>query len=133
MARLADQIGSAIAVLDIGHWRKRLGDKLELLLAESLRVAHASGALRSRDLARVTVDTTVQPKNITLPTDAKLLHAATAKLTGCEVERAYVDKSYRGHEAANPRRVFISGQKRGAFGTIASYDADPPSKPSSGT
>src|SRR5471030_1888488 len=61
---------------DLSHWRKRLGDKLELLLAESLRVAHASGALRSQDLARVTVDTTVQPKNITFPTDAKLLHAA---------------------------------------------------------
>jgi hypothetical protein len=61
---------------DLSHWRKRLGDKLELLLAESLRVAHASGALRTRDLARVTVDTTVQPKNITFPTDAKLLLAA---------------------------------------------------------
>ena len=47
---------------------KRLGDKLELLLAESLRVAHASGALRTRDLARVTVDTTVQPKAISFPT-----------------------------------------------------------------
>ena len=47
-----------------------------MLLAESLRVAHDSGALRTRDLARVTVDTTVQPKNITFPTDAKLLHAA---------------------------------------------------------
>lgn len=61
---------------DLSHWRKRLGDKLEMLLAESLRVAHAAGALRSRDLARVTVDTTVQPKNITFPTDAKLLHTA---------------------------------------------------------
>ena len=60
---------------DLSHWRKRLGDKLELLLAESLRVAHASGALRARDLKRVTVDTTVQPKAITFPTDAKLLHA----------------------------------------------------------
>jgi transposase, IS5 family len=45
-------------------------------LAESLRVAHASGALRSKDLKRVTVDTTVQPKNITFPTDAQLLHQA---------------------------------------------------------
>ena len=35
-----------------------------------------------------------------------------------EVERAYVDKGYRGHETANPRRVFISGQKRGVFGAI---------------
>jgi transposase, IS5 family len=61
---------------DLSHWRKRLGDRLELLLAESLRVAHESGALRSKDLKRVTVDTTVQPKNISFPTDAKLLHAA---------------------------------------------------------
>ena len=262
---------------DLSHWRKRLGDKLELLLAESLRVAHASGALRSKDLKRVTVDTTVQPKNISFPTDAKLLHAAirglnrlankhgvrlrqsylriakraammagryahakqfnrhrrelrilrtrlgrlirdigrkiegqadveaafalplarasqirgqqqrqrgwklysfhapetecigkgkasapyefgvkvsivttntrapggqfvlharalpgnpydghtlrdvidqTQKLTGCEIERGYVDKGYRGHDAQNPRRVFISGQKRGVFGVI---------------
>jgi IS5 family transposase len=262
---------------DLSHWRKRLGDKLELLLAESLRVAHESGALRTRDLKRVTVDTTVQPKNISFPTDAKLLHAAirglnrlackhgvrlrqsyvriakraammagryahakqfnrhrrelrilrtrlgrlirdirrkiagrqdieavfeaplsrasqirsqqqrqrgwklysfhapevecigkgkasapyefgvkasivttnarspggqfvlhakslpgnpydghtlrdviedTQKLTGCEIERAYVYKGYRGHDAQNPRRVFISGQKRGVFGVI---------------
>ena len=61
---------------DLSHWRKRLGDKLELLLAESLRVAHEAGALRTQDLKRVTVDTTVQPKAITFPTDAKLLHAA---------------------------------------------------------
>ena len=61
---------------DLSHWRQRLGDKLELLLAESLRVAHESGALRTKDLERVTVDTTVQPKAITFPTDAKLLHAA---------------------------------------------------------
>jgi transposase, IS5 family len=262
---------------DLSHWRKRLGDELELLLAESLRVAHESGALRTKDLKRVTVDTTVQPKAIAFPTDAKLLHAAikglnrlsqkhgvrlrqsyiriaqraammagryahakqfnrhrrqlrllrtrlgrlirdirrkiagqqqveaafetalsrasqirsqqqrqrgwklysfhapevecigkgkasapyefgvkvsvvttnarapggqfvlharalpgnpydghtlrtvienTQKLTGCEIERAYVDKGYRGHDAPHPRRVFISGQKRGVFGAI---------------
>ena len=45
-------------------------------MAESLRIAHQAGALRSKDLARVTVDTTVQPKAISFPTDAKLLHAA---------------------------------------------------------
>src|ERR1700678_2156160 len=61
---------------DLSHWRKRFGDRLKLLLAESLRVAHDTGALRTRDLKRVTVDTTVQPKAITFPTDAKLLHAA---------------------------------------------------------
>jgi len=246
-------------------------------LAESLRVAHEAGALRTKDLERVTVDTTVQPKAITFPTDGKLLHAAirglnrladkhgvklrqsyrriakraammagryahakqfnrhrrqlrilrtrlgriirdirrktagkpdleaafewpltranqirsqqqrqrgwklysfhapevecigkgkasapyefgvkasivttnarapggvfvlhakalpgnpydghtlgaviatTETLTGCAIERAYVDKGYRGHDADNPRRVFISGQKRGVFGVI---------------
>jgi transposase, IS5 family len=81
---------------DLSHWRKRLGDKLELLLAESLRVAHESGALRMKDLARVTVDTTVQPKNITFPTDAKLLHAAIRGLTrlarnhGVRLRQSYV-------------------------------------------
>ena len=262
---------------DLSHWRKRLGDKLELLLAESLRVAHETGALRTRNLKRVTVDTTVQPKAITFPTDAKLAHAAikglnrlarehglrlrqsymriakraammagryahakqfkrhrrelrslrtrlgrlirdirrkieghpeleaafeqpllraaqirsqeqrqrgyklysfhapevecigkgkasapyefgvkasivttntrapggqfvlhakalpgnpydghtlgdvieaTERLTGCGIERVYVDKGYRGHKTQNPRRVFISGQKRGVFGVI---------------
>src|SRR5262249_32618557 len=43
---------------------------------------------------------------------------ATERLTGCEIERAYVDKGYRGHDTPNPRRVFISGQKRGVFGRI---------------
>src|SRR5882724_11955145 len=81
---------------DLSHWRKRLGDKLELLLAESLRVAHASGALRSQDLKRVTVDTTVQPKNISFPTDAKLLHAAIKGLNrlasrhGVKLRQSYV-------------------------------------------
>jgi IS5 family transposase len=42
----------------------------------------------------------------------------TQKLTGREIERGYVDKGYRGHDAPNPRRIFISGQKRGVFGAI---------------
>jgi len=81
---------------DLSHWRKRLGDKAELLLAESLRVANESGALRTKDLARVTVDTTVQPKNVTFPTDAKLLHAAIkglnrlARQHGVQLRQSYV-------------------------------------------
>ncbi len=42
----------------------------------------------------------------------------TQILTGREIERAFADKGYRGHDACNPRRVFISGQKRGVFGVI---------------
>ena len=55
------------------------------------------------------------------PYDGHTLRAViedTQRLTGCEIERAYVDKGYRGHDTANPRRVFISGQKRGVFGAI---------------
>jgi hypothetical protein len=40
------------------------------------------------------------------------------KLSGCAIERAYVDKGYRGHDTANPHRVFVCGKKRGVFGII---------------
>src|SRR5262249_57980702 len=59
-------------------------------------VAHESGALRTKDLARVTADTTVQPKDIPFPTDAKLLHAAIKGLTrlarkrGVRLRQSYV-------------------------------------------
>lgn len=39
------------------------------------------GALETKDPARVTVDTTVQPEDITFPTDAKLRHAAIKGVT----------------------------------------------------
>lgn len=42
----------------------------------------------------------------------------TEALTGREIERVYVDKGYRGHDVENPRRVFLSGQKRGVHGQI---------------
>ena len=64
----------------LSHWRQRIGDKLEVLLQESLRVAHDAGALKKGDLARITVDTTVQPKNVTHPTDAKLMLKAVEQL-----------------------------------------------------
>ena len=42
----------------------------------------------------------------------------TERLTGRAIERVFVDKGYRGHDATNPRRVFLSGQKRGVVGVI---------------
>ena len=42
----------------------------------------------------------------------------TQALTGREIERAYVDKGYRGHNAPKPLRVYRSGQKRGVHGQI---------------
>ena len=46
------------------------------LLQESLSVAHRTGAIESRDLERVAVDTTVQEKVVAHPTDARLTHRA---------------------------------------------------------
>lgn len=63
------------------NWRNRMGEeRLQALLQESLAVATRSGAIKPSEFSRVIVDTTVQPKNITFPTDAKLMHRAREKL-----------------------------------------------------
>src|SRR5258708_6401543 len=78
------------------NWRHRMGEeRLQALLQESLAVATRSGAMKPGDLARVIVDTTVQPKNITFPTAAKLLNRAREKLVklakklGVELRQSY--------------------------------------------
>jgi IS5 family transposase len=55
-------------------------EQLVALIQESLSVAHKTGALATKDLERVAVDTTVQPKAIAHPTDARLMHRAIIKL-----------------------------------------------------
>jgi transposase, IS5 family len=61
--------------------RQRLGEEqLLALLQESLSVAHKTGAIETKDLERVVVDTTVQPKAVAHPTDARLMHRAIVKL-----------------------------------------------------
>lgn len=79
------------------HWRNRVGEKFcESLVQESLMTAHKLGALKSKDAARVIVDTTVQPKAITFPTDAKLRHKAIqhlarlAKKCDIQLRQSYV-------------------------------------------
>ena len=55
------------------NWRNRMGEeRLQALLQESLAVATRTGAMKPSELSRVIVDTTVQPKNITFPTDRRL-------------------------------------------------------------
>src|SRR6266446_10641259 len=67
----------------MSRWRCRLGEEnLAALLQESLSVAHKTGALETKDLERVTLDTTVQPKAIAHPTDARLMYRAIEKLVG---------------------------------------------------
>jgi IS5 family transposase len=63
------------------RWRQRLGEEhITALLQESLSVAHHTGAIEIKDLERVAVDTTVQEKAITHPSDARLTHRAIERL-----------------------------------------------------
>jgi len=62
-------------------WRKRIGeDKLVELLKQTVEVAVRGKHLPTAELKQVNVDTTVQEKNITHPTDSKLLYKAIVKL-----------------------------------------------------
>lgn len=58
---------------NLTHFRQRIGDALEAILVESLRVAFTLGAIGAQELAHVTVDTTVMEKNVAHPSDAKLM------------------------------------------------------------
>jgi IS5 family transposase len=63
------------------RWRQRMGEeKLVALIQESLSVAARTKAIKPTDLSRIIVDTTVQPKNVMFPTDAKLLNRAREML-----------------------------------------------------
>src|SRR5437879_12383483 len=58
---------------DLSDWRQRLGEEqLVALIQESLSVAPKTGALATRDLERVVVDTTVRPKAIRIHRRATL-------------------------------------------------------------
>jgi IS5 family transposase len=79
------------------RWRRRLGEEqLAALIQESLSVGHKTGALETKDLERVAVDTTVQPKAIAHPTDARLMHRALERLVklakrhGVELRQSYL-------------------------------------------
>ena len=78
------------------RWRQRMGEeKLQALLQESLSVATKSEAIKPSNLNRIIVDTTVQPKNVMFPTDAKLLNRARellvrrAKGAGIKLRQSY--------------------------------------------
>src|SRR5262249_42138369 len=79
------------------RWRQRLGEEqIAALLQESLSVAHRTGAIDTKDLERVAIDTTVQEKAIAHPTDARLTHRAIEKLVelakreGVELRQSYL-------------------------------------------
>ena len=101
------------------RWRKRIGaERMEALLAESLEAAQRGGAVEQKHLRRVTVDTTVQPKAVTHPTDSKLLHRGIETLVrlarrhGVVLRQSYVRVAkWAKRDAA---RLMYSGRPRQA-------------------
>ena len=78
------------------RWRRRMGEeRIASLLQESLHVAVSTGAMKPEDTRRVIVDTTVQPKNVMFPTDAKLINRARetlvrlARKAGIDLRQSY--------------------------------------------
>jgi IS5 family transposase len=78
-------------------WRQRVGaERLAELLKETLDLALREKYVAPSELRQVNVDTTVQEKNITHPTDSKLLHKAIQKLAlaanrrGLQLRQTYV-------------------------------------------
>ena len=59
------------------RWRKRMGESgMEFLLQKTLECALRLKVIKVKDLDDVIVDTTVQEKNVSFPTDSKLLNRA---------------------------------------------------------
>jgi transposase, IS5 family len=101
------------------RWRQRIGaERLEVLLAESLAAAQRGGAVEEKPLRRVTIDTTVQPKAVTPPTDSKLLRrgleilARLARRHGIRLRQSYLRVAKRARREA--AKLIYSGRPRQA-------------------
>lgn len=81
-------------------WRQRVGaEKLEALLAETIRIALKDKQVTSQQLRKVTFDTTVQEKAIAFPTDARLYTKMLLRLVnlckkrGIQLRQTYIRKA----------------------------------------
>ena len=69
-------------------WRQRVGaERLAILLEETVAIAVKDKHIAKKELAQVNIDTTVQEKNITHPTDSKLYFRALEKLADAAKNR----------------------------------------------
>ena len=102
--------GAPCASSELMHFRNRIGEKeIELIFQESIRVNNEEDDDRHHDVAFI--DSTVQEKNITYPTDAKLHKKIVRKVLGIVHElglplrqsytfvlkRVYRDQRFRNH------------------------------------
>ena len=102
--------GAPCASSELVHFRNRIGEKgIELIFQESIRVNNEEDDDRHHDVAFI--DSTVQEKNITYPTDAKLHKKIVRKVLGIVhdlglplrqsytfvLKRIYRDQRFRNH------------------------------------
>jgi len=93
----------------LSKWRKRIKSKgMEALLQQTLVVGLDVGAVKQTSLKRVSVDTTVQPKAIAHPTDAKLLNRSRERLVNlAKKEDVNLRQSYK---RKGPQAVLKAGR-----------------------
>jgi len=98
-----------IARSGLSKWRKRIGPKgLEALLQQTLTVGLDSGAVKKTSLKRVSIDTTVQPKAISHPTDAKLLNRSRERLV--RLARKNDIRLRQSYQRKGPQAVLKAGR-----------------------
>ncbi len=92
--------GFPIDASSMTRWRKRVSVAgMEKLLEETVSTGLDIGALKKASINKLNVDTTVQEKAISFPTDAKLYHRMREKLValskehGVELRQSYKFKS----------------------------------------
>lgn len=78
------------------RWRQRIGlEGIERILQASIQVALETPTIAPHGLSKTICDTTVMPKAITYPTDAKLIHRSlerivkAARKAGIVLKRSY--------------------------------------------
>ena len=115
------------------RWRQRMGeDRIASLLQESLAVAVKVGAMAPQDTRHVIVDTTVQPKNVMFPTDAKLINRARQKLVklagklGLDLRQSYTRV---GKLALIRHQRYAHGTSRPLPRSVASSNGDSAPRP----
>ena len=101
------------------RWRRRIGPgDLETLLAETITVAVKTKAVNTRQLERITVDTTVQTKAVAHPTDSHLILRAIewlnrmARRHGVKLRQSFVRLATRARREAS-RLMHTRGHKQG--------------------
>jgi IS5 family transposase len=98
------------------RWRQRIGEKgVEKLLQLTIEAGKATETITERSFDKVIVDTTVQPKAVQHPTDARLyrkVHAAMLRIAeteGLDLRQSYrilMERAFRKHGGHSKAKQF---------------------------